>query len=120
MNTKSLPNNYTKTTKIGEGTYDALCKAKDQKRNEIYALKRIRLQAEEEGIPSIVIREISLLKELNHKNIVKLRDVLHSKKTQVYEKQNCVLQTSLNGIKDLKVVLQIGKETVIIYKSLWW
>jgi cyclin-dependent kinase len=87
MNTKSLANKYTKTTKVGEGTYGVVYKAKDQKGNEIYALKRIRLQAEEEGIPSTAIREISLLKELNHRNIVKLCDVLHTPKklTLVFE-----------------------------------
>ena len=64
MNMKSSGNKYTKTVKIGEGTYGVVYKAKDQKGNEIYALKKIRLQAEEEGIPSTAIREISLLKEL--------------------------------------------------------
>ena len=68
-------NKYTKTSKLGEGTYGVVYKAKDQKGQEIYALKKIRLQAEEEGIPSTAIREISLLKELNHINIVKLYDV---------------------------------------------
>ena len=33
-------------------------------------LKKIRLESEEEGVPSTAIREISLLKELNHPNIV--------------------------------------------------
>ena len=73
-------NKYTKTTKLGEGTYGVVYKAKDQKGQEIYALKKIRLQAEEEGIPSTAIREISLLKELNHINIVKLYDVQHTPK----------------------------------------
>ena len=84
---KSSGNKYTKTVKIGEGTYGVVYKAKDQKGNEIYALKKIRLQAEEEGIPSTAIREISLLKELKHKNIVELFDVLHTPKklTLVFE-----------------------------------
>ncbi len=47
---------------------------------EIIALKRIRLEAEDEGIPSTAIREISLLKELRHKNIVRLYDVVHTEK----------------------------------------
>lgn len=47
---------------------------------EIIALKRIRLEAEDEGIPSSAIREISLLKELRHKNIVRLYDVVHTEK----------------------------------------
>lgn len=35
-----------------------------------------RLESEDEGVPSTAIREISLLKELRHKNIVTLEDVL--------------------------------------------
>jgi cyclin-dependent kinase len=35
------------------------------------ALKKIRLEAEDEGVPSTAIREISLLKELKDDNIVK-------------------------------------------------
>lgn len=35
-------------------------------------MKKIRLESEDEGIPSTAIREISLLKELEHPNIVKL------------------------------------------------
>ncbi len=79
---------YQKIEKIGEGTYGVVYKAKDiNKPNEVCALKKIRLQAEEEGIPSTAIREISLLKELQHKNIVKLLDVIHTSKklTLVFE-----------------------------------
>lgn len=49
----------------------------------MYALKKIRLESEDEGIPSTAIREISLLKELNHPNIVKLHEVIHSNKKLV-------------------------------------
>lgn len=45
--------------------------------NEIVALKEIHLDAEE-GTPSTAIREISLMKELKHTNIVRLHDVIHS------------------------------------------
>ena len=39
---------------------------------EIVALKKIRLEADDEGIPGTAIREIALLKELQHANIVRL------------------------------------------------
>ena len=39
-------------------------------------MKKIRLESEEEGVPSTAIREISLLKELQHPNIVKLMEVI--------------------------------------------
>ena len=41
-------------------------------------LKKIRLEVEDEGVPSTALREISLLKELEHPNVVKLLDVEHS------------------------------------------
>ena len=47
---------------------------------ETVALKKIRLDADVEGVPSTAIREISLLKELNHPAIVKLMDVVHCDK----------------------------------------
>ncbi len=44
---------------IGEGTYGVVYKAKDRVTNEIIALKKIRLEAEDEGIPSTAISELS-------------------------------------------------------------
>ncbi|KAF3794088.1 Mitogen-activated protein kinase kinase kinase kinase 1 [Nymphaea thermarum] len=63
---------YEKVEKIGEGTYGVVYKARDRATNETIALKKIRLEQEDEGVPSTAIREISLLKEMEHVNIVKL------------------------------------------------
>ena len=62
---------YEKIEKIGEGTYGVVYKARDRASNAVVALKKIRLETEDEGVPSTAIREISLLKELTHPNIVK-------------------------------------------------
>ena len=59
---------------LGEGTYGVVYKARDKHTQEIVALKRIRLEVEDEGIPSTALREISLLRELTHRNIVDLKD----------------------------------------------
>ncbi|XP_071829728.1 cyclin-dependent kinase 1-like [Apostichopus japonicus] len=68
---------YMKIEKIGEGTYGVVYKGKNKKTGKIVALKKIRLENEEEGVPSTAIREISILKELSeHPNIVKLIEVL--------------------------------------------
>lgn len=53
------------------GTYGVVYKARDVATNQIVALKKIRLEAEDEGVPSTAIREISLLKELKDERIVK-------------------------------------------------
>jgi serine/threonine protein kinase len=54
-----------------KGTYGVVYKAKNRETGEILALKKIRLEQEDEGVPSTAIREISLLKELQHPNIVR-------------------------------------------------
>ncbi|KAJ6666690.1 hypothetical protein lerEdw1_020414 [Lerista edwardsae] len=64
---------YEKLEKIGEGTYGTVFKAKNRETHEIVALKRVRLDDDDEGVPSSALREICLLKELKHKNIVSLQ-----------------------------------------------
>jgi cyclin-dependent kinase 2 len=76
--THTLPPQYEKVEKIGEGTYGVVYKAVDRESGATVALKKIRLEQEEEGVPSTAIREISLLKELRHANVVRLMDVVHS------------------------------------------
>ncbi len=66
---------YQKISKIGEGTYGIVYKAKDKITNELVAIKSIRLDHEDEGIPSTAVREISILKQLQHPNIVCLKEV---------------------------------------------
>jgi len=67
---------YKRIAKLGEGTYGIVWKAQNEETGQIVALKRIRLESEEEGVPCTAIREISLLKELDHPNIVRCGDFL--------------------------------------------
>ncbi|XP_055098158.1 cyclin-dependent kinase 3 isoform X3 [Symphalangus syndactylus] len=71
---------FQKVEKIGEGTYGVVYKAKNRETGQLVALKKIRLDLEMEGVPSTAIREISLLKELKHPNIVQLLDVVHNER----------------------------------------
>jgi cyclin-dependent kinase len=93
---------YQKIEKIGEGTYGVVYKAKDRGSGELVALKKIRLEAEDEGIPSTAIREISILKELQHPNIVRLHDVIHTEKklTLVFEYLDQDLKKYLDSCPD--------------------
>lgn len=72
---------YEKLGKLGEGTYGVVYKALDVTTKEIVALKEIRPEEEDDGVPCSTIREISMLKEMEHKNIVRLLDVIHDEKS---------------------------------------
>uniref|UniRef100_A0A914I337 Protein kinase domain-containing protein n=1 Tax=Globodera rostochiensis TaxID=31243 RepID=A0A914I337_GLORO len=67
---------FVKIDKIGEGTYGIVYKGKEKKTGKFVAMKKIRLESEDEGVPSTAIREISMLLELRHPNIVCLEDVI--------------------------------------------
>jgi len=61
---------YERQEKLGEGTYGIVYKCRDLVTGQIVALKKIRLEKEDDGVPSTAIREISLLKGLKHPNVV--------------------------------------------------
>ncbi|KAG0570974.1 hypothetical protein M758_6G193200 [Ceratodon purpureus] len=94
---------YEKVEKIGEGMYGVVYKARDRITNETIALKKIRLEQEDEGVPSTAIREISLLKEMHHGNIVRLQDVVHSEKRLylVFEYLDLDLKKHMDTCPDL-------------------
>lgn len=67
------------------GTYGVVYKARElTPPGRIVALKKIRLEAEDEGVPSTAIREISLLKELKDPNIVRLLNIVHADGHKLY------------------------------------
>jgi cyclin-dependent kinase len=59
---------YEKIEKIGEGTYGKVYKARDIHTGKLVALKKCRLEMEEEGVPSTTLREVSLLQMLSESN----------------------------------------------------
>ncbi|XP_057693748.1 cyclin-dependent kinase 17-like isoform X1 [Corythoichthys intestinalis] len=77
---------YIKLDKLGEGTYATVFKGRSKLTDNLVALKEIRLE-HEEGAPCTAIREVSLLKDLKHANIVTLHDIVHTEKslTLVFE-----------------------------------
>nr|XP_039273406.1 cyclin-dependent kinase 1-like [Styela clava] len=105
---------YIKIEKIGEGTYGVVYKGRNKKTNQHVALKKIRLESEDEGVPSTAIREISILKELTHPNIVSLLDVLlqESKLYLVFEFLQMDLKKYMDSIPSGKFM---DKELVKSY-----
>ncbi|OHS94796.1 Cell division control protein 2 like protein [Tritrichomonas foetus] len=95
---------YTKFQKLGEGTYCSVFRAVNSTTNEVVALKIVRMDQEEDGIPGSSLREVSLLRALSHPNVINLLDVLceGSKLQLIFEFMD----------RDLKRYLEGGRRTI--------
>ena len=74
---RRFESNYETIEKVllGEGTYGKVYKARSVRTGEAVAMKQMNFDAQVEGVPTTAIREIALLKELSHPNVVRLLDV---------------------------------------------
>ncbi|KAF7684568.1 putative cell division protein kinase [Astathelohania contejeani] len=73
---------YLQSKFIGSGTYSEVFEGIDTITNEKVAMKKIRL-SKDEGIPGTALREISILRNLKHVNILTLKSVIHTDKILV-------------------------------------
>ena len=71
---------YERLEQIGEGTYGQVYKARCKDTGQIVAMKKIRVHhGKDWGMPPTVIREIKILKRLQHPNLVRMMEVVSSK-----------------------------------------
>ena len=61
--------------KLGEGTFGEVSKARSKRTGAVVALKKILMHNEKDGFPITALREIKLLKQLDHANILKLEEM---------------------------------------------
>ncbi len=66
---------FEKLNCIGKGTYGVVYRGRDKINQEIVALKKVRMENEQWGLPISSMREINLLLNLRHENIVELREI---------------------------------------------
>lgn len=76
---KHIQDRFEPIKDIGQGTYGVVQKCKDKLTDQIVAVKKIRTQKSKKiGFPQTTLREVKLLTELNHPNIVELKLVVQS------------------------------------------
>lgn len=77
---------YERTNRIGQGAYGIVYKGIQRSTGSTVAIKRIPFgdATPEGGVPCNVIREISLLRELDHPNVVRLLDVNQAQPGELY------------------------------------
>ncbi|KAJ0410716.1 hypothetical protein ATCC90586_008301 [Pythium insidiosum] len=69
---------YTIIDKVGSGTYGEVFKCQHKVTKDIVALKKLRTDVEKNGFPVTSIREMKILKQLRHPNIVALKEIVSS------------------------------------------
>jgi serine/threonine protein kinase len=105
--------NFNKIRKIGEGTYGEVYEAIDLSNNSKVALKKIRIENKDEGIPITALREMCILKHLKHDNIVDLIEIIQDieKIILIFEYVDQDLKMyidSTKGIKSMKTIKVIA------------
>ncbi|GAA0146037.1 non-receptor serine/threonine protein kinase [Lithospermum erythrorhizon] len=101
---KKVADRYLKGVTLGEGTYGVVFKAIDTKTDQTVAIKKIRIGKQKEGVNFTALREIKLLKELKHPNIIELIDAFPHKENLhlVFE----FMETDMEAvIRDRNIVL---------------
>ncbi|OMJ23187.1 CTD kinase subunit alpha [Smittium culicis] len=85
-NSSKLKSKFEILTQVGEGTYGKVFKANmvNSEGSRLVALKRIRIDQERDGFPITAMREIKIMKSLDHPNIVKLVDVVSNSDRDIY------------------------------------
>ncbi|KAI1464981.1 kinase-like protein [Daldinia caldariorum] len=85
--------NYDKLNDIEEGAYGWVARAKEIKTGKVVALKRLKFDPNDTtGLPETGLREIQILKDCSHRNIVSLREVVVGDDTSRIENIFLVLE----------------------------
>ncbi|KAI0389862.1 Pkinase-domain-containing protein [Xylariaceae sp. FL0594] len=96
--------NYDKLNDIEEGAYGWVARAKEIKTGKVVALKRLKIDPAESkrtGLPETGLREIQILKDCSHKNIVKLQEVVVGEDTSRIENIFLVLEFVEHDLKSI-------------------
>ncbi|XP_078277475.1 cyclin-dependent kinase 6 [Rhinoraja longicauda] len=92
----SFSERYEPVAEIGEGAYGKVYKARDRNNEgRFVALKKVRVQTGEEGMPLSTIREVAVLRQLEsfeHPNVVRLFDVCTVSRTDRETKLTLVFE----------------------------
>ena len=78
--------NFETLNHIEEGSYGWVSRARDISTAEVVALKKVKMDYNQDGFPITALREISILQKARHVNIVDLKEILSGD-----DPQECVL-----------------------------
>ena len=117
---------YSKISQVGEGTFGKVYKAQDksQQNPRLVALKKVLIENEKDGFPITAIREIRIMKRLNHNNVLRLIEIVLSKPNErnkfrgnfylVFE----YMEHDLSSISTLRVNYTVSQIKCILFQIL--
>lgn len=99
-------NRYQPLAILGEGSFGKVYMARDLTTGNVVAVKQIKADPDEDGMPVYSVREISILKILQHENVVQLLDVVRDGDVYlVFEHMDSDLHAFIQHRGGLKPVL---------------
>ena len=115
---------FRKLRKIGEGTYGEVYEAMDTINNRRVAMKKMRIENKDEGIPITALREMCILKHLHHENVVELYEIIQDvdKIVLIFEYADMDLKMYIDkekGIRDVKIIqvnIYISYYSLLLFK----
>lgn len=96
---KKTMEKYEKIAKIGEGSYGVVFKCRNRENSSIVAIKKFVESEDDPLIRKIAMREIRMLKQLKHPNLVNLLEVFRRKRKLHLVFEYCD-HTVLNELED--------------------
>ncbi|KAI8099904.1 CMGC/CDK/CDC2 protein kinase [Halteromyces radiatus] len=81
VDAEPISSRYCSPERCGEGSYGLVMRVWDKKTESFVAIKKFTYR--KNGISSSTLREIALLRELNHQNIIRLQNVIMNE-TDIY------------------------------------
>ncbi|MEJ1269943.1 cyclin-dependent kinase-like 4 [Cricetulus griseus] len=97
---------YEKLAKIGEGSYGVVFKCRNKSSGQVVAIKKFVESEDDPVVKKIALREIRMLKQLKHPNLVNLIEVFRRKRKMHLVFEYCdhtllhELERNPNGVPD--------------------
>ncbi|KAM6179444.1 cyclin-dependent kinase-like 4 [Erethizon dorsatum] len=97
---------YEKLAKIGEGSYGVVFKCRNKSSGQVVAIKKFMKSEDDPVVKKIALREIRMLKQLKHPNLVNLIEVFRKKRKMHLVFEYCdhtllnELERNPNGVAD--------------------
>lgn len=112
---------YEIVRQIGSGTYGSVCEAIIVATGETVAIKRINGIFDNPVICKRYLREISILRQLNHPNVIKIRGIIKPKDLKTFNELFIVMEYAPSDLRKMirsPITLEEDQLKMIVYNIL--